>query len=47
MNPIVDTIMLILFVLFMFAIFGGYHRDKYAKREEQEQKEKETDSKEA
>ena len=34
MNPIVDTIMLILFVLFMVFIFGGYHKTKSAQREE-------------
>ena len=35
MNPIVDTIMLILFILFMVFIFGGYHKNKSAQREEQ------------
>ena len=33
MNPIVDTVMLILFVLFMVFIFGGYHKTKSAERE--------------
>lgn len=32
MNPVVDTIMLILFVLFMVYLFGGYHRAKYQER---------------
>jgi uncharacterized membrane protein len=30
---VVDTIMLILFILFMIFIFGGYHKNKYAQRE--------------
>lgn len=33
MNPIVDGIMFILFVLFMIFVFGGYHKNKSAKRE--------------
>jgi uncharacterized membrane protein len=33
MNPIVDGIMLVLFVLFMIFIFGGYHKNKSAQRE--------------
>lgn len=32
---IIDTIMLILFILFMIFIFGGYHKNKSAQREEQ------------
>ena len=32
---IIDTIVLILFVLFMVFIFGGYHKTKSAAREEQ------------
>ena len=35
MNPIVDGVMIILFILFMVFIFGGYHKNKSAKREEQ------------
>jgi len=35
MNPVVDTIVTILFVVFMIFIFGGYHKNKSAKREEQ------------
>jgi uncharacterized membrane protein len=30
---VVDTIMLILFILFMIFIFGGYHKNKSAQRE--------------
>jgi uncharacterized membrane protein len=30
---ILDTIMLILFILFMIFIFGGYHKNKSAQRE--------------
>ncbi len=33
MNPIVDGIMLVLFVLFMIFVFGGYHKNKSAERE--------------
>ena len=43
MNAFVDTVMLILFVLFMFSIFGGYHKNKSKEREEEEQKRKERD----
>ena len=42
MNSFVDTVMLILFVLFMFFIFGGYHRTKFEQRE----KEQETENRE-
>ncbi|NPA65547.1 MAG: hypothetical protein GXO11_01560 [Epsilonproteobacteria bacterium] len=41
MNGFMDTVMLVLFVLFMFGLFGGYHKDKYAKREAEEQRQKE------
>jgi uncharacterized membrane protein len=34
MNPIVDTIMIILFILFMIFVFGGYHKNKSAQRED-------------
>jgi len=34
-NPIVDGIVLVLFLLFMVFIFGGYHKNKSAAREEQ------------
>jgi len=33
MGSVVDTIMTILFVLFMVMIFGGYHKNKSAQRE--------------
>jgi len=32
---IIDSIVLLLFVLFMVFIFGGYHKTKSAAREEQ------------
>ncbi len=34
MNGFVDTIMLILFVLFMIFLLGGYHKSKYEERDE-------------
>ena len=37
MNSFIDTIMIILFVLFMFSIFGGYHKEKSRQREDSEQ----------
>lgn len=33
MNPVIDTIMIVLFVLFMIYIFRGYHLSKYDERE--------------
>jgi len=33
MLEFLDTLMLILFVLFMIFIFGGYHKTKAGKRE--------------
>ncbi len=36
MGIIIDTIVLILFVLFMFFIFGGYHKKKFLEREPSE-----------
>ena len=39
MNSFVDGIMIVLFVLFMIFIFGGYHKNKAAQREEQRGKE--------
>ncbi len=39
MNPYVDTVMLILFVLFMIFIFGGYHKNKSTQRELDEKRE--------
>jgi len=43
-NGVIDTIMLILFVLFMFMIFGGYHRQKFEEREAERKKEEGDDS---
>jgi len=49
LNPVIDAIMLVLFVLFMLYIFIGYHKSKMAQREEQERlenkKESQTNSK--
>ena len=33
MSSVIDYIMLGLFVLFMFFIFGGYHQNKFEERE--------------
>ena len=49
MGTVVDVIMAILFVLFMIFIFGGYHKNKSAEREEgfrldEEKKEKESNN---
>jgi uncharacterized membrane protein len=33
MNLVTDSIMVVLFVLFMVFIFGGYHKTKSAQRE--------------
>lgn len=41
MSPIVDGVMIFLFILFMVFIFGGYHKNKSAKREEQFRREEE------
>jgi len=41
MNSFVDTVMLILFLLFMVFIFGGYHKTKSAEREAQREREEE------
>ena len=35
MISFLDGVMIVLFVLFMVFIFGGYHKTKSAKREEQ------------
>jgi len=35
MSSFIDVIMIILFVLFMIFIFGGYHKNKSAKREKE------------
>ncbi len=34
MGTVIDIIMAILFVLFMIFVFGGYHKNKSAQREE-------------
>ncbi len=39
MNLFVDTIMPVLFFLFMIFIFGGYHKTKSAEREAEREKE--------
>jgi hypothetical protein len=31
-----DGFMLLLFIAFMFFIFGGYHREKYKKRQDED-----------
>jgi len=38
-----DIIMSLLFILFMVFIFGGYHKNKSAAREEQFRKDRELD----
>ena len=50
MNPIIDWIMVALFILFMVFIFGGYHKNKSAqreagfKRDEEEKKDKKSEA---
>jgi len=44
MNSFVDTVMLILFFLFMVFIFGGYHKTKSSEREAQREKEEKQNS---
>jgi len=41
MNVYVDIVMLILFVFFMIFLFGGYHKNKSAQREAENEKLKE------
>lgn len=41
MNPIVDTIVAILFVMLLIYIHRGYHLSKIRQREEEEKREKE------
>ncbi|MGB5964930.1 MAG: hypothetical protein WBF77_02655 [Sulfurimonadaceae bacterium] len=46
MNSLMDYIMLGLFILFLFFIFGGYHQSKLEEREgkaDQDKKDKKTD----
>ncbi|MEN8303979.1 MAG: hypothetical protein ABFQ64_07900 [Campylobacterota bacterium] len=48
MGTVIDTIMVVLFVLFMIFVFGGYHKNKSAQREEQfrlDEEKKEEESK--
>lgn len=33
MHPVIDGIMVVLFILFMIFVFGGYHKNKSAERE--------------
>ncbi|MCK9453592.1 MAG: hypothetical protein WCY51_01870 [Sulfurimonas sp.] len=40
MSQFVNIVMMILFVLFMVFIFGGYHKNKSAQREADEKKQK-------
>ena len=35
MGTVIDIVMVVLFVLFMIFVFGGYHKNKSAQREEQ------------
>ncbi|MEA3522584.1 MAG: hypothetical protein U9R50_06390 [Campylobacterota bacterium] len=44
MNPIVDTIVAILFVMLMIYIHRGYHLSKMREREEEEAREKEQEN---
>jgi len=37
LNIYVDTVVVVLFVLFMIFLFGGYHKNKSAQREKEEQ----------
>ncbi|MGE0739628.1 hypothetical protein [Sulfurimonas sp.] len=41
MSTFVDIVMLLLFLLFMIFVFGGYHKNKSAQREADERKAKE------
>jgi len=40
MNSFVDAIMVILFVVFMVFVFGGYHKTKAKEREAFEERQK-------
>jgi len=44
MNSFMDTLMLVLFVLFMIFIFGGYHKTKSQQREKDRKKNEEKES---
>lgn len=39
MTTFINAVMLILFILFMIFIFGGYHKNKSAQREAQREAE--------
>jgi len=43
-NPIVDTIVAVLFVMLLIYIHRGYHLSKIRQREEEEQKKKELEN---
>jgi len=34
MNGFMDSVMVVLFVLFMIFLLGGYHKNKYEERDE-------------
>lgn len=40
MSTFIDIVMLLLFLLFMIFIFGGYHKNKSAQREADERRTK-------
>jgi hypothetical protein len=44
MNSFVDTIMVILFVVFMVFVFGGYHKTKSQEREDALKKQNDKES---
>ncbi len=44
MNPIVDTIIVILFVMLLVYIFRGYHLSKLHERESDEDKQRHDDA---
>ena len=46
MNPVVDGIMVVLFIMFMIFVFGGYHKNKSAQREADFKREEERKAKE-
>ena len=43
MDSLLDIIMLILFILFMVFIFGGYHKNKSQQREKDKKQREELD----
>lgn len=44
MSSFIDIAMMILFILFMIFVFGGYHRSKSEQREAEEKKSKDQDA---